>query len=368
MNRREQFKMDLVEMLSEDEKMSKGLPDEQIYRIDNINVYGGFVAGERSIDHNSLLFQNITWENLLEWGTVIVPENKTYISNTKIPDLDDSGYNPLPLNNNHIVKDIASERTSASNYAKYLENMLSSHNIYIHIDSKENLLRAKERYLDLMTEGFYEGDNFEVFDHYHQEEERIITDYIEDGHNLFLSGSNEVFVGKSAKVPGTLQITFFDENGPISDKNVPDLASLKKYVIENNLIPVRANYLQHLNTPPALSDRKRTAASDMSFEIEVKKTLKGNYIISPEMLNAAQDRINSLEKNEERLIKVIEQLEAELSSMKNNQVLASQTIETSPKTERKKEDSLNERINHMLKNQVEKKADNSLFKTTERAL
>ncbi|HHJ7970164.1 TPA: hypothetical protein ACQNF5_000759, partial [Streptococcus pyogenes] len=59
--------------------------------------------GIRGYDHNELLLDNVTWEDILNWGTIIVPETKSYISNIHLAELDDLGYQMLPLNNNHIM-------------------------------------------------------------------------------------------------------------------------------------------------------------------------------------------------------------------------------------------------------------------------
>ena len=98
------IKNNLKELLNDDETMSKGLSDnELIYIIDDIDVYGGFDCGCRSHDHNCLIDDSITWEDLLLNGTVIVPETQSYISDDNIERLDVLGYERLPLNNNHIV-------------------------------------------------------------------------------------------------------------------------------------------------------------------------------------------------------------------------------------------------------------------------
>lgn len=89
-----------------------------IYMIDNIIIGGDFYDGVRCNDHNCLLEINysnnsrhitlngeryaITWEDVLIWGHVLVPETKTYTSDFNINELDKIGYDRLPLNNNHI--------------------------------------------------------------------------------------------------------------------------------------------------------------------------------------------------------------------------------------------------------------------------
>ena len=90
-----------------------------IYIIDDIIVGGDFYDGIRSNDHNCLLeidysdysqyiYYNgerytIKWDDVLSWGVVIVPESQTYISDDIVIELDDLGYERLPLNDNHIA-------------------------------------------------------------------------------------------------------------------------------------------------------------------------------------------------------------------------------------------------------------------------
>lgn len=100
---REYLKQNILEMQADDPTMMYGEPEEIIYEIDDIKVYGGFEYGIRGVDHNVLIDDKITWEKLLEYGTVIVPETKSYISNTNIKHYDDMDYNRLSLDNNHIM-------------------------------------------------------------------------------------------------------------------------------------------------------------------------------------------------------------------------------------------------------------------------
>ena len=55
------------------------------------------------MDHNILLFNGVTWDDILEWGCVVVPETAAYISNHPVSVFDKLGYERLPLNNNHIT-------------------------------------------------------------------------------------------------------------------------------------------------------------------------------------------------------------------------------------------------------------------------
>lgn len=103
MGARDKFKRELLEMLKEEEGMSVGREEEIIYQIDDIEVYGEFEMGYRGVDHNVLISDDVTWEELLTWGTVVVPETKTYISDNNVKRFEDIGYSRMPLNNNHIA-------------------------------------------------------------------------------------------------------------------------------------------------------------------------------------------------------------------------------------------------------------------------
>lgn len=75
--------------------------NDTIYIIDDLKISGDFMDGVRGVDHNVLLTENAEWKDILQWGTVIVPESKTYISDKPIQTLDDLGLDKVPLNNNH---------------------------------------------------------------------------------------------------------------------------------------------------------------------------------------------------------------------------------------------------------------------------
>ena len=100
---RETYKHKLRELLRDDESLSIGYAGEEIYQIDEITVYGGFDLGMRGIDHNILLDQEVTWDDIMAWGTVIVPETRSYISDSEVPEFEAMAYERLPLNRNHIA-------------------------------------------------------------------------------------------------------------------------------------------------------------------------------------------------------------------------------------------------------------------------
>ena len=101
--KKEQYKAKLIDMLKDTPELLSGYYEEIIYQIDGINVYGAFDYGSRGVDHNILLFNGVTWHDILEWGCVVVPETAAYISDDPVSMFDKLGYERLPLNNNHIV-------------------------------------------------------------------------------------------------------------------------------------------------------------------------------------------------------------------------------------------------------------------------
>ena len=104
MDRRESYIEQLKEYIAEDEYLANGKGTEEIiYKIDDVNVYGGFYGGVRGYDHNELLLDNVTWKDIITWGTVAVPETKSYISDSIEPQFESIGYIRLPLDNNHIM-------------------------------------------------------------------------------------------------------------------------------------------------------------------------------------------------------------------------------------------------------------------------
>lgn len=76
---------------------------EAFYYINGKYVSGEFDCGSRGLDHNALIGSGYDFMDLLMNGVVIVPETNSYISDEIIKQLDQIGYDRLPLNNNHIV-------------------------------------------------------------------------------------------------------------------------------------------------------------------------------------------------------------------------------------------------------------------------
>ena len=100
---KQQYKELLIDMLKDRPELLSGYSEEIIYTIDGLNVYGAFYDGDRTVDHNILLFDGVEWSDILEWGCVAVPETEAYISDGPVSMFDKLGYERLPLNNNHIV-------------------------------------------------------------------------------------------------------------------------------------------------------------------------------------------------------------------------------------------------------------------------
>lgn len=110
----------LEEEIKENEEMQHdGEIGHAIYIMGGLIVGGGFCGGIRGNDHHCLLMKDyrdnsqfitvkgeryaITWEDVLSWGTVIVPEMESYISNTRVADLEAIGFTRLPLGENHLT-------------------------------------------------------------------------------------------------------------------------------------------------------------------------------------------------------------------------------------------------------------------------
>ena len=104
---KEEYKKELLDLISDEEYAVTNNIEQAIYIIDDIKIDGwdGYYEpnAPRSLDHHTLLFNNSSWEEVLTYGTVIVPESKTYISDTDNIELSNLGYSRLALNNNHLV-------------------------------------------------------------------------------------------------------------------------------------------------------------------------------------------------------------------------------------------------------------------------
>ena len=79
-------------------------PEESIYYHEAIGfIWGEFDCGIRGLDHNGLVSEEITITDLMKNGILVVPENKTYISNEQLSIFEEISFDRLPLEANHFV-------------------------------------------------------------------------------------------------------------------------------------------------------------------------------------------------------------------------------------------------------------------------
>lgn len=124
---REEYIKNLQELLVDDPSMAKGRDEEVIYQIGDLTIYGGFEMGVRGTDHRSLLFEGVSWENIMNWGTVVVPETQSYISDQLVDQFEKLGFKNLPTNDNHLrgFKDV----TEISELNTDKKELLDSQNV-----------------------------------------------------------------------------------------------------------------------------------------------------------------------------------------------------------------------------------------------
>lgn len=79
--------------------------NEAVFWHDEIGfISGEFDCGLRGMDHNGLVVDrtyNII--DVMKTGVLLVPEQKTYISDDVILEFEDQGYTRLPFNDNHVA-------------------------------------------------------------------------------------------------------------------------------------------------------------------------------------------------------------------------------------------------------------------------
>lgn len=111
----------LMDLQEDNPDLAYGEPHEVIYQIDDLKVYGGYYDGIRGVDYDILIDEDldIGWEEVLKYGTVVVPEENSYISDRKIAQFENMGFNRVPLDENHLVgkkeKELAENSRSVSN-------------------------------------------------------------------------------------------------------------------------------------------------------------------------------------------------------------------------------------------------------------
>lgn len=94
----------LNELLADGSLTLTSDPEESIYYHEAIGfIWGEFDCGIRGLDHNGLVSADINITDLMENGVLVVPENKTYISNEKLSIFEDISFERLPLESNHIA-------------------------------------------------------------------------------------------------------------------------------------------------------------------------------------------------------------------------------------------------------------------------
>ncbi|GMG66734.1 hypothetical protein [Tetragenococcus halophilus] len=100
---KEEYKNEIRELIESDDELAYGSDEQVIYEIDGLKVYGGFYDGIRGVDHNILLDNEVKWKDILQWGTLVVPEFQAYIGDASIPKYEKMGYRRADMKNNHIM-------------------------------------------------------------------------------------------------------------------------------------------------------------------------------------------------------------------------------------------------------------------------
>lgn len=72
----------------------------------------------------------------------------------------------------------------------------------------------------------------------------LVRELVESGHSTFIHGNQEVIVTESSKIPGHYQVTYFDEKGPIMDATRENIEEVTRYILNNSIVPIRAEYLE----------------------------------------------------------------------------------------------------------------------------
>lgn len=122
LDKRELYKQYLQEQLADPEQPEltfKGDLSKAIYMLDDIVVDGDFVDGIRGVEHHSLYDKDYATntnffvvngqriefelEELSQWGTIIVPEENSYISVNDVPELNAIGFTKMQVDNNRFV-------------------------------------------------------------------------------------------------------------------------------------------------------------------------------------------------------------------------------------------------------------------------
>ena len=92
----------LKEAIKNKELFLTKIISEAIYYHSEVGLIDGdFDCGSRGLDHNTLLYNGITFSDLMSNGVLLVPELNVYISNEEIDIFNE--LERLPLDDNHFV-------------------------------------------------------------------------------------------------------------------------------------------------------------------------------------------------------------------------------------------------------------------------
>lgn len=89
---KEEYKTQLLEDIEAGEYETTDDVNKAIYIIDDVKVSGEFCDSVRGLDHNALRRDGINWEELAEFGTIIIPELRTYVANEENEEAEAAGF------------------------------------------------------------------------------------------------------------------------------------------------------------------------------------------------------------------------------------------------------------------------------------
>ncbi|TDW19954.1 deoxypyrimidine-specific 5' nucleotidase type C protein (NT5C) [Breznakia blatticola] len=100
---RQTFKEYLQEQVDDEEFNLTDNVDEAIYKIDDMMISGDFDMGIRGLDHHSIKPDALEWEDIIDFGTLIIPETKEYVGDDSDYHLRELGFSPLDKSKNRYV-------------------------------------------------------------------------------------------------------------------------------------------------------------------------------------------------------------------------------------------------------------------------
>lgn len=93
MNKKNKYLTELKKSLKDEEfQQGSGATNSIFYNEEVGYIFGDFCDGIRGLDHNSLIFDGFTFEDVANFGAVIVPEERTYIATKKYANLESEGF------------------------------------------------------------------------------------------------------------------------------------------------------------------------------------------------------------------------------------------------------------------------------------